>query len=128
MPLNPDRLYFQEPQVLCRLRNIIPYAFFGVLRTFFAKKVLSRRRQNRLLRFASRLFSTVHVAPPQARPKETFCKKSPLESRKTTFDFYILGFQSLALKVSKITAHAADFRYVQDVRLGASYILAYIAL
>ena len=27
-----------------------PFAFFGVLRTFFAKKVLSRRRQNRLRR------------------------------------------------------------------------------
>ena len=29
-----------------------PFAFFGVLRTFFAKKVLSRRRQNRHRRFA----------------------------------------------------------------------------
>ena len=34
----------------CKIRvmyqiYIIPFAFFGVLRTFFAKKVLSRRRQ-----------------------------------------------------------------------------------
>ena len=36
--------------------------------------------------------SCIHGAPPQTPPKGTFCKKSPLESRKTTFDFYCLGF------------------------------------
>ena len=40
---------------------IIPLAFFGVLRTFFAKKVLSRRRQNRHRRFAMRLISASRV-------------------------------------------------------------------
>ena len=29
---------------------------------------------------------------PQTPPKETFCKKSPLESRKTMFNFHCLGF------------------------------------
>ena len=39
---------------------------------------------------------------PQTPPKGTFCKKSPLESRKTAFDFYyLLGFYLFAPKVSK---------------------------
>ena len=45
---------------------------------------------------------------PHTPPKETFCKKSPLESRKTIFDFYVWFFIVCSQGI-KITIHAADF-------------------
>ena len=44
---------------------------------------------------------------PHTPPKETFCKKSPLESRKTAFDFYCLGFHRLLSRYQKTGAHVA---------------------
>ena len=50
----------------------------------------------------------IHGALPHTPPKETFCKKSPLESRKTIFDFYVWFFIVCSQGI-KITIHAADF-------------------
>ena len=49
----------------------------------------------------------IHGAPPHTPPKRTFCKKSPLESRKTTFDFYCLVFHRLLSRYQKAGVHAA---------------------
>ena len=49
----------------------------------------------------------IHGAPPHTPPKRTFCKKSPLESRKTTFDFYCLVFHRLLSRYQKTGVHAA---------------------
>ena len=46
-------------------------------------------------------------APPHTPPKGTFCKKSPLESRKTAFDFYCLVFHRLLSRYQKAGVHAA---------------------
>ena len=100
---------------------IIPCAFFGVLRTFFAKKVLSRRRQNRHRRFAKCL-RCIHGAPPHTPPKGTFCKKSPLESRKTAFDFYCLVFHRLLTRYQKTDVHAAGFWWIILFRISPSYL------
>ena len=51
--------------------------------------------------------SCIHGAPPQTPPKGTFCKKSPLESRKTAFDFYCLVFHRLLSRYQKAGVHAA---------------------
>ena len=44
---------------------------------------------------------------PHTPPKGTFCKKSPWESRKTTFDFYCLVFHRLLPRYQKTGVHAA---------------------
>ena len=46
-------------------------------------------------------------APPHTPPKGTFCKKSPLESRKTAFDFYCLVFHGLLPRYQRSDVHAA---------------------
>ena len=53
------------------------------------------------------LSGCIHGAPPHTPPKGTFCKKSPLESRKTAFDFYCLDCHPLLPRYQKAGVHAA---------------------
>ena len=66
--------------------------------------------------------SCIHGAPPQTPPKGTFCKKSPLESRKTTFDFYCLVFHRLLSRYRKTGVHAADFWFIILFEMYRSYL------
>ena len=52
------------------------------------------------------LSGCIHGTPPHTPPKGTFCKKSPLESRKTAFDFYCLVFHRLLSRYQKTGVHA----------------------
>ena len=65
----------------------------------------------------------IHGALPHTPPKETFCKKSPLESRKTAFDFYYLsGFYLLNPKLSK------DRRTCLIFAFGCTQVSGYMGL
>ena len=51
-----------------------------------------------------------------------FYKKSPLESRKTTFDFYCLVFHRLLSRYRKTGVHAADFWFIILFEMYRSYL------
>ena len=74
---------------------IISVAFFGVLRTFFAKKVLSRRRQNRHRRFAKCLLYK-HLA------------RLTRKSQSSVASNYQSGFCSQGIKRPAYTPPAFD--------------------
>ena len=79
----------------CTQAYNIPIAFFGVLRTFFAKKVLSRRRQNRHRRFAKRLTALSETNP-----------------QKPAFGCEQLSGWLLLSRYQKTGAHVAGFWWI----------------
>ena len=92
------------------------FDFYYLLGFYLLNPKLSKGRRTCLIfAFGCTQVSGYMGLLPHTPPKETFCKKSPLESRKTIFDFYVWFFIVCSQGI-KITIHAADFWWI--VKLG----------